>query len=238
MRPNVCSSGIRRAPMRGALEQSQLYSEELGIDLPRRTDTVYFRWFLASLLFGARISETVAKKTFRAFMRHGLTTPTKIVAAGWDFLVYPVMREGGYVRYDGRKSTQLLRDCETLIGDYGGSLSRLHEAARDARDLENRLLAFYGVGPVTVNIFLRELRPFWAKADPDPLPVVKTLANQLSIDLGRYKRNSLTFARVEAGLIRHKRELVRETIAATRKQRARGLHSHRTRVREGFERDH
>ena len=151
-----------------------LYSEELGINLARGTDAAYFHWFLASLLFGARISETTAKKTFRAFMRHGLTTPAEIVAAGWDFLVYPVMREGGYVRYDGRKSTQVLRDCEALIADYGGSLGRLHEAARDVRDLEERLLAFYGIGPVTMNIFLRELRPFWAKADPDPLPVGET----------------------------------------------------------------
>ena len=94
-----------------------------------------------------------------------LDQPQKILAAGWDFLVYPVMREGGYIRYDGRKSTQVLRDCETLMTDYGGSLSRLHDAARDARDLEERLLAFYGVGPVTMNIFLREMRPFWAKAD-------------------------------------------------------------------------
>ena len=104
------------------------------------------------------------------------------------------MREGGYVRYDNRKSTQVLRDCETLIADYGGSLNRLHDAARDAHDLDEKLLAFYGVGPVTMNIFLRELRPFWAKAD-------------LSIDLGRYNRKSLVFARVEAGLIRRRREL-------------------------------
>ena len=191
---------------RRALEQSLLYSEELGIDLARGTDAAYFRWFLASLLFGARISETTAKNTFRAFMRHGLTTPAKIVAAGWDFLVYPVMREGGYVRYDGRKSTQILRDCGTLIADYGGSLGRLHAAARDARDLEERLLAFYGVGPVTTNIFLRELRPFWAKANPDPLPAVKISAKRLSVDLARYRRKSLTFARVEAGLIRRRRE--------------------------------
>jgi hypothetical protein len=203
---------------RRALERSLLYSEELGIDLRRGTDAVYFRWFLASLLFGARISETTAKNTFRAFNRHGLTTPTKIVAAGWDFLVYPVMREGGYVRYDGRKSTQVLRDCEKLIADYGGSLSRLHEAARDARDLEQRLLAFYGVGPVTTNIFLRELRPFWVKADPDPLSIVRTLAKRLPIDLGRYRRKSVTFARVEAGLIRHRRECSRKKLAVPHRQ--------------------
>jgi hypothetical protein len=83
----------------------------------------------------------------------------------------------------------------------------LHDAAHDARDLEEKLLAFYGVGPVTMNIFLRELRPFWAKANPDPLPVVARMAKQLSIDLTRYRRPSLIFARVEAGLIRQRREL-------------------------------
>ncbi len=204
---------------RRPLEQSALYSEELGIDLAQGTDDAYFRWFLASLLFGARISETTAKNTFHAFMRHGLTTPAKIVAAGWEFLVYPVMREGGYVRYDGRKSTQVLRDCETLIAQYAGRLSRLHTAARDARDLEQRLLAFYGVGPVTANIFLRELRPFWAKADPDPLPAVKKLAKRLSINLARYRRKSLTFTRVEAGLIRRRRELARKRHAAPPKEK-------------------
>jgi endonuclease III len=192
---------------RRALERSLLYSEELGIDLAQRRDDVYFRWFLASLLFGARISETTAKNTYGSFVRHGLTSPERILKAGWDFLVYPVMREGGYVRYDGRKSTQVLRDCEMLVADYGGCLSRLHDAAHDARDLEQRLLAFYGVGPITMNIFLRELRPFWSKANPDPLPAVKRLAKRLSIDLNRYRRKSMVFARIEAGLIRRRREL-------------------------------
>jgi endonuclease III len=188
-----------------ALERSPLYSEELGIDLRAGDDRQYFLWFLASLLLGARISETIARNTYQAFVRHGLMTPQRIVDAGWDFLVYPVMREGGYVRYDGRKSDQVLRDCRTLIDDYGGRLSRLHVLARDARDLEARLLAFHGVGPVTVNIFLRELRPFWTKADPEPLPVVKELARRLGIELRRCRRKSLRFARLEAGLIRLRR---------------------------------
>ncbi len=107
----------RASVARPALERSTLYSEELGIDLAERSDAACFRWFLASLLFGARISETTAKNTFRAFVRHRLTTPSSIIRAGWDFLVNPIMREGGYVRYDGRKSTQVLRDCEALIAD-------------------------------------------------------------------------------------------------------------------------
>ncbi len=205
--PSSSAANSRPEAVRRALEHSQLYSEELGIDLASPGESAYFRWFLASVLFGARISEVIAKNTYRSFIRHGLTGPQKIVKAGWDFLVNPVMREGGYVRYDGRKSTQVLRDCETLMADYGGRLSRLHDVASDARDIEEKLMAFYGVGPVTTNIYLRELRPFWAKADPEPLPVVATLAKRLSIDLNRYSRKSLVFARVEAGLIRRHREL-------------------------------
>ena len=185
-----------------ALRTSRLYSEELGIDLATGDDSAYFRWFLASLLFGGRISETIAKNTYRTFARHRLLTPRAILRAGWEFLVDPIMREGGYVRYDGRKSTQILRDCETLRDEYGGSLRALHDAARDHADLERRLLAFHGVGPVTMNIFLRELRPFWPKADPDPLPVVRELAKACGVDLSRHDRKSLAFARIEAGLIR------------------------------------
>jgi hypothetical protein len=183
------------------LQTSRLYSEELGIDLAGGDEQV-FRWFLASLLFGGRISEAIARRTYDSFCRHGLTTPGKILRAGWDFLVFPVMREGGYVRYDESKSRQILRDCAKLRDQYGASLRRLHEEAADAADLEARLLDFFGVGPVTMNIFLRELRPFWPKADPAVLPLVAELAAAAGIDLDAFPRKSLAFARIEAGLLR------------------------------------
>jgi hypothetical protein len=104
--------------------------------------------------------------------------------AEWDFLVNPIMREGGYVRYDFSKSDQILRDCQKLVDEYDGSLWEVHETALDANDLESRLRAFYGVGPVTANIFLRELRPFWPKADPSLLPVAVTIATSLGTTLG------------------------------------------------------
>lgn len=189
------------------LKRSPLYSEQLGIDLSRDEDKEFFKWFLASLLFGGHISETIATHTYQAFAAHGLLTPRKILRAGWNYLVSPIMREGGYVRYDGRKSDQVLQNCGRLQEAYQGSLKRLHEAAADAADLEARLMAFYGIGPVTVNIFLRELRPFWDKADPEPLPQVYDLATALGIDLGAYKRKSITFCRIEAGLIRNRKQV-------------------------------
>lgn len=188
------------------LKRSKLYSEELGIKLNERKDDEIFKWFLASILFGARISETIAKNTYKTFEKYRLLTPRKILDAGWAFLVNPIMREGGYVRYDGKTSTQVLKNCETLLKKYNGSLNELHEKVKDSNDLENRLLEFYGIGPITVNIFLRELRPFWKKADPKVLSVVKRRANRLGINLYNYKRKSLKFVRIEAGLIRERKK--------------------------------
>jgi hypothetical protein len=124
------------------LKQNRLYSKELGIELSTHDDKQYFRWFLASLLFDGHISETIARHTYQAFRRHRLTAPRDILAAGWDFLVNPIMCEGGYVRYDFSKSEQILRDCQMLVDEYGGSLWQVHEASRDARDLEHRVLDF------------------------------------------------------------------------------------------------
>ncbi len=189
------------------LESSVLYSEDLEIDLVKGSDAELFKWFLASILFGARISETIAKNTYQAFARHRLLTPRRILDAGWDFLVDPIMREGGYVRYDGRKSEQILRDCEQLTNAYRGSLTKLHASAKDSHDLEKKLLNFFGIGPVTVNVFLRELRPTWRHADPAPLPVVQSLAESLGFDLAAYDRKSMAFTRIEAGLFRARKQL-------------------------------
>lgn len=188
------------------LRRSRLYSEELGIDLARGDDGELFKWFLASILFGHRISETIARHTYEMFARYELLEPRRILAAGWDFLVNPIMREGGFVRYDEKTARQILRVCGQLIADYGGSLTRLHAQTKDARDLEARLMSFYGVGPVTTNIFLRELRPYWKKADPEPLPAVRQIARRLDIDLAAHHRKTIGFTRLEAGLIRRRHE--------------------------------
>ena len=184
------------------LKKSPLYSEELDIVLLSGNEPEVFKWFLASLLFGARISEKIARHTYRIFEKYALLEPKTILKAGRDFLINPIMREGGYVRYDGVASNKVLKNCQALLEEYEGKLTRLHEAARDSRDLERRLSLFPGVGPVTVNIFLRELRPVWRKADPDPLPRVLEVAENYGIELDFQDRKSVDFVRIEAGLIR------------------------------------
>ena len=60
---------------------------------------------------------------------------------------------------------------------------------------------------MTVNIFLRELRPYWKKADPEPLSIVKDLAGRYGLDLDKMDRKSISFVRIEAGLIRLRKTL-------------------------------
>lgn len=141
------------------------FSEELGIELHKRPGI--FKWFLAALLFGKRINETIAKNTYKTFEKRALTSPDAILEAGWDGLVQ-ALDEGGYVRYDFSTADKLLDIAKMLEQKYDGDFNKLHDVASGAEDLEGRLMEFNGVGEVTAQIFLRELRSIWSKADPNP----------------------------------------------------------------------
>ncbi len=157
------------------------FSRELGIDLSRTDPKNIFRWFLASKLFGARISSNTAAKTYREFERHGAVTPEAILATGWDGLV-KILDDGGYARYDFSTATKLLEITNDLEKYYGGDLNRLHEKAADEKDLESRLRGLgKGIGDVTVNIFLRELRLVWKKARPGLSELVLHAAGDLGL---------------------------------------------------------
>jgi hypothetical protein len=71
------------------------------------------------------------------------------------------------VRYDFKTATKLLEIMQTLEDKYECDLNQLHFFAKGERDLEKKLQSLgKGVGPVTVNIFSRELRDIWEKAKP------------------------------------------------------------------------
>lgn len=157
------------------------FSRELGIDLSSADPGRIFRWFLASKLMGARISTKNALKTYKEFEARGVVTPEKVRRAGWDGLV-EILDAGGYTRYDFSTATKLLAIVSDLIKSYGGDLGVLHEKADTPRDLEERLRSLgTGIGDVTVNIFLRELRTVWPKARPALSPLVLLAARDLSL---------------------------------------------------------
>ena len=156
------------------------YATELGIALTTGRDEETAKWLLAALLFGARISTALAVRTYQVFEDAGVLAPERIVQTGWDGLVR-LLDAGGYVRYDFRTATKLLTVFGNMRERYG-ALGALHRAAVDACDLETRLMALgKGIGPVTVNIFLRELRGVWEKADPPLSPLALAAAHDLGL---------------------------------------------------------
>ena len=191
---------------RKQLKKTQLYSEELGINLRKNKEEELFKWFLASILFGKRIGENIAKKTYLEFKKEKVLTPKTILKTKWKGLV-KILDAGGYVRYDFSTATKLLEISKELLKKYGSKpLTKIHILSKDSKDLELKLIEFKGIGPVTVNIFLRELRPYWKKANPEPMSIVKKLAKKAKVKLNK-KRKTIEFARIEAGLIRLRKEL-------------------------------
>ncbi len=195
------------------------FSTELGIKLRSADSDEIFKWFLASLLLAARISQTLAFRTYREFEKKRLMSAEKIASSEWNDLV-SVLDAGGYVRYDFKTATKLQEICQALVRDYDGDLNRLHRAASGPDDLERRIEALgKGIGEVTINIFLRELRVIWEKADPLPSELVLSAAKQrrlippqltdrrraLAILRDRWlreKNKAVDFADFEAALIR------------------------------------
>ena len=159
----------------------QKYSDVLGINLRTKDDGEIFKWFLASVLFGAPITESSVIRTYRCFESRGVLTPEKILETGWQGLV-DILDDGGYARYDFKTGDKLLEVIGNLLTRYKGSLNLIHEQASDPSDLEKRLMDLgKGVGHVTVSIFLRELRNLWKKADSKPTPLVILAAKNLGM---------------------------------------------------------
>jgi hypothetical protein len=154
----------------------ELYSEELGIDVRKEP----FKWFLASMLFGARISTSIAKKTYNAYKAEGLTSPEKIAASN-EVTLIGIHGRGGYARYDGITAEYVIGVAKKLLEDYNGEIEKLDKISENPDDLERRLQEFRGVGPVTAKIFLRELRDIWENADPQPTSIEISAAKNLGI---------------------------------------------------------
>ena len=169
------------------------YPQELGLDLAKVEDR--FKWFLASILFAKRISARIAIAKFRESQNAGLISPEVILAAGWDRLV-DILDAGGYVRYDFSTASNLLEAIDKLLKTYG-SLEELQVLAEDGRDLENKLQQLKGVGPVAVNIFLRELRSIWPKASPRPSSLALAAAQKLGLTV-----SDLQLPGIESALVR------------------------------------
>jgi len=188
----------KKALLGRIVEHGKLFSEGLGINLKARGGEL-FKWLVASVLYGKRISEQLATRTYREFEKAGVVSPERVLETGWDGLVQ-LLDAGGYVRYDFSTATRLL-ELSRKLQEMGG-LEAIHENARDSRQLEALMMELPGVGPTTANIFLRELRDVWKKADPEPSSLASQAARNLSVNLDKCNRKTARFIRLECGLLR------------------------------------
>jgi hypothetical protein len=75
---------------------------------------------------------------------------------------------GGYARYDIRTAARLLELSEEVGERYDGQVAVIGRSFPAYPALRAALDALPGWGPVTVRLFLRELRGVWPGADPPP----------------------------------------------------------------------
>jgi len=140
------------------------YSAELGIDVDAGEAQVE-RWFLAATLFGARISARVAERAFGVLSAAGLARIGQLRHVPSADLI-AMLDAGGYARYDVRTATRLLELCEVVDDRYDGQAAVIGRRFAAYPELCAALNALPGWGPVTIRLFLRELRGVWPGADP------------------------------------------------------------------------
>lgn len=144
--------------------QGGRYSTDLGIDVDAGEGDVE-RWFLAATLFGARISAKVAEHAYEVLTGAGLMRIAQARQVPSADLIR-LLDEGGYARYDFRTATKLARLSEVIGERYDGQVAVIGQQFPSYPALHAALDALPGWGPVTIGLFLRELRGVWPGAEP------------------------------------------------------------------------
>ncbi|MCP1487833.1 endonuclease III [Pseudomonas fluorescens] len=131
-------------------------AQDLNIRLRRNDEDGLFKWLLASFLMGKRIQAEIAAQAYRVIVdQHGRDTPRKLAHCSHRELV-AMLGEAHYVRYDETTAERLLALARRLNDEYAGKVSNMLEASTDRQAFEKRLAEFDGIGPKTVEIFMRE----------------------------------------------------------------------------------
>ena len=155
------------------------YSTELGIDLDADDEEIE-RWFVAATLFGARISAQIAERTFHELERAGIRRVADADKFSWGDLV-ELLDAGGYARHDFRTATRIQGLAKVMTEEYDGAVGELGRRYTDPDELEDALGELPGWGPVTTDLFLRELRGVWPGAQPPLDPRATDAARHLGL---------------------------------------------------------
>lgn len=131
-------------------------AQDLHVALHKADDASLFKWLVASFLMGKRIRADIAAEAYRVIVeKYQRDTPRKLANCRHTELV-AMLGEAGYARYDESTADRLVALAKQLIDQYEGKVSRMHEASTDRSEFEQRLGSFKGIGPKTIEIFMRE----------------------------------------------------------------------------------
>lgn len=172
------------------------YSSELGIDVDAGDADVEL-WFLAATLFGTRISAEIAERTFHQLVRAGINRISEAGAYDWNGLV-ALLDAGGYARYDFKTATRLQSLSEAVGNEFSGDVGEIGRRCTEPPALVTCLEDLPGWGPVTVGLFLRELRGVWPGACLPLDPRAAEAARHLGLLTGG-ERDELARIRAIAG---------------------------------------
>lgn len=140
------------------------YSTGLGIDVDAG-DAQIERWFLAATLFGTRTSAAAAERTFRVLGDAGVARIGQARCIAREDLITCLGR-GGYGCYDTRAAA-LLQSLHDVIGErYDGRAAMIGQRFPAYPAVRAALGMLPSWGPVTIQLFLRELRGTWPGAQP------------------------------------------------------------------------
>jgi len=129
---------------------------DLHIRLDDANEEGLFKWLIASFLMGKRIQGPIAAKAYQVVVdKHQRDTPRKLANCTHRQLV-AMLGEAHYVRYDETTASRLLALAHKLNDEYAGKVGNIVSVSTDRDEFEKRLGAFEGIGPKTVEIFMRE----------------------------------------------------------------------------------
>ncbi|AZE83624.1 ATPase [Pseudomonas orientalis] len=131
-------------------------ASELSIELKPGDDSSLFKWFIASFLMGKRIQAPIAAQAYKVIVEEeGRDTARKLQHCTSRQLV-AMLGRAHYVRYDETTAQRLLDLSAKLNAEYSGKITRILQASEDRQAFEKRLGEFDGVGPKTIEIFMRD----------------------------------------------------------------------------------
>ncbi|MHC8391669.1 DNA methylase [Pseudomonas sp. MDT2-39-1] len=129
---------------------------DLGIDLQQDDEVALFKWFIASFLMGKRIQAEIAAQAYRVIVgKHTRDSALKLGHCTHRQLV-GMLGEAHYVRYDETTAQRLLKLSAKLHDEYAGKIGNIQRASENRQAFEKRLAEFEGVGPKTIEIFMRD----------------------------------------------------------------------------------